>query len=253
MSYYTVYDGQKMCCITTNKDMVRQTIHKKKLAFAKKFKTEKDAKVYAECIKQMISLNEKPTTQKINQQILIQKAEQCCVAYVDGSYSSKTGIAGYGAVILNNEEEIHLHGRLIKSKKITPDGSAAELYSVIKTIEYCVNELRVENIQIYHDADYITHAEKAKKKTEMITKYINCLNKAKKKGIKISFVNVKAHSGIKYNEIADTLAKQISGVKVKAEYVKRIEEVEVIRKIMNFKRCSFEEAKRGLASIMQNQ
>lgn len=134
------------------------------------------------------------------------------IAYVDGSFSVETSEYGYGAVIFCNGEEIRLSGKGSEEYMISMRNVAGEITAARKVMEYALDN-RCAHIIIYHDY-------------EGIAKWCQGLWKTNKQGtieykeyfdsiknlIKIEFVKVKGHSGDKYNDIADKLAKEAIGI-----------------------------------------
>lgn len=134
------------------------------------------------------------------------------VAYVDGSYDSSSNTFSYGMVLFYKEQELHF------SKKFT-DRTLAEMHNVageIKgaeaAIQYCLNH-DISSITIYHDYEGIAkwcNGQWAAKKPGTIA-YAEFYKKARDK-VEIRFVKVKGHSGDRYNDLADHLAKEALGI-----------------------------------------
>ncbi|GFZ87322.1 hypothetical protein GCM10008018_36950 [Paenibacillus marchantiophytorum] len=128
------------------------------------------------------------------------------VAYVDGSYSENLKIFSYACVFLDGKETT-ISGTGNNKDNISMRNVAGELLGAMEAIKWAIKE-KYEEIIIHYDY-------------EGIEKWANGLWKANKEGtqyyknfiienrniIKISFKKVKAHSGDKYNEIVDSLAK----------------------------------------------
>lgn len=139
-------------------------------------------------------------------------------AYVDGSYIN--GVAGYGYVFFYEEEPPKgVYGRCADSVMWNVSG---EIIAAQKAVEKAL-EYGCQKITIYHDYEgiskWVTGAWKAKK-TETIA-YRN-LMKEYQEIIDIYFIHVKGHSGNKWNEKADELAKL--GTSVYDEMVIKLEE-----------------------------
>lgn len=129
-------------------------------------------------------------------------------AYVDGSYSAERNVAGYGLVLVKNDEVIF---KDIGCFKDYEQNESRNVFGEIKGAQKAV-ELAIANdfkeIVIAYDYEGIeawaTGRWKAKKPLtqdyqEFMQKYAKLIN--------ISFHKCKAHSGEKYNEMADKLAK----------------------------------------------
>lgn len=140
------------------------------------------------------------------------QSAEVVVAYVDGSYDVKTHQYGSGLVILWKGEK-----QVFKFKGDTPEladmrNVAGEIIGAQRAIEFAV-ENKAKKVIVYYDYEGIekwcTRAWKARKEgTQMYVKACDEL----KKSIEIEFVKVRAHTGDKYNEEADILAKKAIGL-----------------------------------------
>ena len=128
-------------------------------------------------------------------------------AYVDGSYDVATGNYASGAVIL-------LDGKTVELSKLYTDDAGGKLRNVageIKgaelAIEYCKKQ-GIDSVVIYHD--YLGVGKWAddewKANLDMTKAYKSFIRECRKT-MRINFVKVKGHSGDKYNDMADALAK----------------------------------------------
>lgn len=129
-------------------------------------------------------------------------------AYVDGSYEAATNRFSCGVVFFFDGKEEHF-------SKVFDDESLAEMNNVageIKgsetAIKYCL-ENGIKSVTIFHDyegiAKWCTGEWQAKKEG---TKAYKSFYDEASKHVEIHFVKVKGHSGDKYNELADQLAKE---------------------------------------------
>lgn len=125
--------------------------------------------------------------------------------YSDGSYLN--GKVGYGAVILKNDECIQeLYGRVSDSYAVSSRQVGGEIKAVEHSLTWC-SQNNVNDVTIYYDFENIekwaTGKYKANKLlTQKFKKFIDDCS------INISWVKVKSHVGIKWNEAADVLAKK---------------------------------------------
>ena len=128
-------------------------------------------------------------------------------AYVDGSYDVATGNYASGAVIL-------VDGKTVELNKLYTDEAGSKLRNVageIKgaelAIEYCKKQ-GIDSVVIYHD--YLGVGKWAddewKANLDMTKAYKSYIRECRK-NMRINFVKVKGHSGDKYNDMADALAK----------------------------------------------
>lgn len=134
------------------------------------------------------------------------------VAYVDGSFNIATKVCGYGVVFFFNDEEIHLKGGFEDEALANMRNVAGEIKGSQAAMEYALSQ-NIPKLKIYHDyegiAKWCTGEWKANK--EGTIAYKEFFNSISGK-IKIEFVKVKGHSGDKYNDVADQLAKEACGV-----------------------------------------
>lgn len=194
--YYAVRNGRNPG-IYKSWDECKREVDGFKGAIYKSFTKEEEAKVFMGVMENSgIEYNE----------------EDVLKAYVDGSYNIATGEYGYGAVLLSNDKEIELSEKGEDKELATMRNVAGEIKGAEAAMKYAI-ENNFKKIIIYHDY-------------EGISKWCMGLWKTNKEGtiaykkfydgisdrISIEFVKVKGHSGDKYNEIADVLAKKAAGV-----------------------------------------
>lgn len=134
------------------------------------------------------------------------------VAYVDGSYNDTTKEFGFGVVMFHNGEQIHLSNSFEDEEMAAMRNVAGEIYGSMAAMEYAVKN-NISNLTIYYDymgiSKWCTGEWKTNKKgTILYKKYYDQI----KKKVKISFEKVKGHSGDKYNDLADSLARKACGV-----------------------------------------
>lgn len=134
------------------------------------------------------------------------------VAYVDGSYDSSVNAFSYGAVLFHNGQELHFSEKYTDSDLAEMNNVAGEIKGSEAAIQYCLDH-NISSVTIYHDyegiAKWCNGEWKARKKGTIA--YAEFYKKASAK-IQIQFVKVKGHSGDKYNELADKLAKEALGI-----------------------------------------
>ncbi len=127
-------------------------------------------------------------------------------AYVDGSYDKDSGLYGYGAVILNDNNE---RVCVLSGSGEDADGIwnvAGELAGVTAAVNYAINNGE-KAVHICYDYEGIekwaTGEWKAKKPATK--EYVSFIHNS---SITVTFEKVKAHSGDKYNDLADKTAKE---------------------------------------------
>ncbi|MCR5705036.1 MAG: ribonuclease H family protein [Eubacterium sp.] len=129
------------------------------------------------------------------------------VAYVDGSFNTSTGVFGYGVVMFHNGQELHFNDSFDDEEMASMRNVAGEIYGSMAAMEYAIKN-NVKNLTIFYDymgiSKWCTGEWKTNKKGTIL--YKKYYEQAKKK-VQISFEKVKGHSGDKYNDLADRLAK----------------------------------------------
>nr|WP_312983021.1 ribonuclease H family protein [Clostridioides sp.] len=130
-------------------------------------------------------------------------------AYVDGSYEHSIKLYGSGVVILKGEDVIKTLSVKGNDKDLVDMRNVAgEIEASKLAMNYCL-ENGIKNLIIYFDYEGIekwcTGAWKTNKEgTINYKRYYDRI----KDSLNVKFVKVKAHSGNKYNDEADRLAKQ---------------------------------------------
>ncbi|MDO4166897.1 MAG: ribonuclease H family protein [Eubacteriales bacterium] len=134
------------------------------------------------------------------------------IAYVDGSYHSVTKEFSYGVVILQGGKEYCFQEKLSDPSLAGMRNVAGEIKGAEAAMRYAV-EHGHSKITIYHDyegiARWCTGDWKANKPgTQAYKAYFDSICDQ----VQVSFIKVKGHSGDKYNDMADHLAKQALGI-----------------------------------------
>lgn len=129
-------------------------------------------------------------------------------AYVDGSWID--GRIGYGAVVLHGEAPVmEFSGAVPTDYAAGTRQVAGELVAAGKVIAWCkANGIR--EIEVYHDyigvAAWPEGTWKANQPlTQRYAKFVRESN------VRVHFIKVKAHSGDRWNDYADALAKRGAG------------------------------------------
>lgn len=132
--------------------------------------------------------------------------------YVDGSYDYNTKAFSYGVVILVNGFEIKLSEKFSDPSLASMHNVTGEIKGAEAAMKYALNN-GIQHLVIYHDyngiAKWCTGEWRANKPGTIA--YRDFYVAASKK-VKIDFVKVKGHSGDKYNNVADSLAKSALGL-----------------------------------------
>ncbi len=129
------------------------------------------------------------------------------VAYVDGSYENSVKLFSYGLVMFYEGREEHFAESYDTPELISMRNVAGEIMGAQKAMQYCV-ERGVSTLDIYYDYEGIekwcTGEWKANKEG---TKAYKSFYDSIKADLIVTFYKVAAHTGDKYNELADQLAK----------------------------------------------
>ncbi|MGL6104758.1 ribonuclease H1 domain-containing protein [Romboutsia sp.] len=143
-----------------------------------------------------------------NKSVTLKNYENRVEAYVDGSYEHCIKTFGSGVVILkNNEVEKTYSIKGEDESLVSMRNVAGEIEAAKIAMKYCL-ENNIDSLVLYFDYEGIekwcTGAWKASKEgTIEYKKFYDSI----KSDLNVEFVKVKAHSGNKYNEEADKLAK----------------------------------------------
>lgn len=138
--------------------------------------------------------------------------ERDCVAYVDGSYNIATGEFSYGVVMFHNGEELHFNKSFDDEELASMRNVAGEIKGAEAAMTYAL-EHGMSELTIYHDYEGIAKWPLGlwKANKEGTIAYKNYYDKISK-NVHIKFVKVKGHSGDRYNDVADRLAKEAVGL-----------------------------------------
>lgn len=198
MKYYAVRKGRTTGILNSWEECKKSVIGFKGAEY-KSFASIEDAKNFINPAKSSHSL---PSSDN-----------PCSVtAYVDGSFNVKTNIFSCGVVIIHNNQEIKLKEKFEDSNLASMRNVAGEIKGAMKAMEYCIQN-NINELHIFYDYDGIekwcTGDWKTNKPaTSEYKKFYNDM----KNNLDIYFHKVKGHSGDKYNDMADALAKEAAGI-----------------------------------------
>lgn len=138
-----------------------------------------------------------------------QESKNILVAYTDGSFfKDNPKIIGYGAVLVINDEVIHKISDGIECNDSKYNNVAGEIYAAVNATKFAI-ENGYKEILIKPDYQgVISWADGSWQTKNSLTKMYKEIMDLYSKSIKIYFEKVDGHKGIKYNEIADQLAKE---------------------------------------------
>jgi len=124
--------------------------------------------------------------------------------YVDGSFMDEK--VGYGAVIVKKDEPVkELFGQVTVDYAIQSRQVGGEIFAVQESLKWC-KEQGIKDITIYYDFQNLEKWATGEYKTNNILskRYKSFIDSC---GMNIKWIKVKSHTGVKWNERADELAK----------------------------------------------
>lgn len=132
--------------------------------------------------------------------------------YVDGSYNSVTEEFSYGMVVLLPEGEITFSQKYTDAALSSMHNVAGEIKGAEAAIQYALDH-HLKKIAIYHDYEGIAKWCLGQwKATKDGTKAYRAFYENACKQVDVQFVKVTGHSGDRYNNLADHLAKEALGL-----------------------------------------
>lgn len=205
LKYYAVYKGKSGAPkIFTSWDECKKEVIGFKGAIYKSFTTEKDAINF-------IALNSEGKMEKKDEELL--EKDQGLFIYVDGSFAVDKGNYSYGLVAVKDGEIIYKDkGKGFDKEAVSLRNVSGEVLGAKMAVEYAI-ENGFKEITIAYDYQGVeSWALGTWKRNNRITVEYNEFMQSKMKKIKIRFKKIKGHSGNKYNDLADKLAKEALGI-----------------------------------------
>ena len=134
------------------------------------------------------------------------------IAYVDGSYNVTDGSFSYGMVLLDGDIEQRFYERYEDEELASMRNVAGEIKGAEAAMRYALQN-GFQRLYIYHDYEGIARwCEGVWKTNKEGTKAYKAYYDSIKSQLEVKFVKVAAHTGDKYNEMADKLAKKALGL-----------------------------------------
>lgn len=194
--YYAVKKGLKTGIFRTW-DECKASVSGYSGAVYKSFKSEAEARIFLG-----LDGQEKEGAQK----------PDCMKIYVDGSFNSVTGEFSYGMVVLNQGQEETYSQSFQDEELAAMRNVAGEIKGAEAAMQYALDH-GIGEIAIYHDYEGIAKWCLGEWKTNKEgTKAYKAFYDKVRNQVKIRFVKVTGHSGNKYNDMADELAKEALGI-----------------------------------------
>lgn len=199
MAYYVVKRGREPG-IYRSWTTCKEQIHKYSGAEFKKFLKEEDALKYYK-------------DEQEDKEVIQVDERSICKIYVDGSFVSGINKYGCGIVILppNSNQELKFMTSGSNEKYLPARNVAGEIVATCQGIKKAI-ELGFRYLEIYYDYKGIEMWANGKWKanSDISKDYKKFMDKLREDYnlLSINFVKVVAHSGNKYNEMADDLARR---------------------------------------------
>ena len=208
--YYAVLKG-KVPGIYYDWDSCKKNVDGFKGAIYKSFPTIEEANAFIENggIKQNEdkNINVSKSTEADSRDIMESTKEEF-IAYVDGSYNDANKKVGLGVIMGVGGDIVRISKEVAANDLISMRNVAGEIKASEEAIKYAL-EHGAKKIVIYHDYEGIAKWCNGQWKTNLEgTKAYKEFYLSVKDKIEIEFIKVKGHSGNKYNDEADILAKK---------------------------------------------
>jgi len=139
-------------------------------------------------------------------------SDSLAMAYVDGSYDDKTKHYSYGMIIFHDQIEERFAEKYSDPLLVGMRNVAGEIIGAQKAMQFCLDN-DISSLELCYDYEGIekwcTGEWKAKKEgTKAYKEFYNEISDI----LSVKFVKIVGHSGDKYNDIADELAKSALGI-----------------------------------------
>ena len=150
--------------------------------------------------------------EKIYPNTFFELAGEEALAYVDGSFNAKDNRFSYGVVMFAGRQEIHISRAFSHAELAEMRNVAGEIMGSAQAMKMA-REMGIKKLTIYHDYEGIAKwpERKWQAKKTWTRKYRDFYDEVSK-DVEIHFVKVAGHSGNKYNDMADKLAKEALGI-----------------------------------------
>lgn len=215
--YYAVHQG-KTPGVYSTWDECKKQVDGYSGAKYKSFKTKEEAENFAkfgktsEVVKpkrktSSVSVKAKAKKELRGKEAAIRQDECEIFAYIDGSFEKRLNRVGYGGIIIHDGKEIPFSKGTEDEEFTAYWNISGELLAAVEVMKYALKH-GVKSCALYYDCQGIEMWGTGKWKTnnKLTRSYANFAKKVQEE-VKIEFHKVAAHTGVKYNEMADRLAK----------------------------------------------
>ncbi len=208
--YYAVYKGKSgIPKILTSWDECKAEVIGCKGAIYKSFKTKAEADEYLKInCEGKVQVKKKSSSEDVSHTDI-----EGLSIYVDGSFSLEKGNFSYGLIAIDNGKEVYETCGIGEDEDaVALRNVAGEVLGSLKAVEYALNN-NYKEVTIFYDYQGIEcWALGTWKRNKHLTQEYHKIMQEYMNRIKINFVKVKGHSGNKYNDIVDKLAKKALGI-----------------------------------------
>lgn len=129
--------------------------------------------------------------------------------YVDGSFMEHKGNYSYGLVVVKNNEILYEdNGVGYDSEAVALRNVSGEVEGAMKAVDYAISKGYDEVVIGFDYQGIESWALGTWKRNNRITQNYNAFMSDRMKKVKIYFKKIKGHSGNKFNDRADALAKE---------------------------------------------
>ncbi|NLC65623.1 MAG: ribonuclease H [Clostridium sp.] len=144
----------------------------------------------------------------LNENGIKEQSKKTIDIYVDGSYNIVDKRYSYGGVVVENGVEIDNFSKDIKNEFSSMRNVSGEVYGAINAMKYAL-EKNYKKLNLYFDYQGIeSWALGTWKRNNKLTKSYHEFYKEISEKLSVNFIKVKGHSGDKFNDRADELAKK---------------------------------------------
>lgn len=206
MKYYAVYRGKSGAPkIFTSWDECKKEVIGFKGAIYKSFPTEQEAVNF-------ISINSNGKL-GFKDDAEATEDEKGLFIYVDGSFAVDKGNFSYGLVAVQDGKIIYEDkGEGFDKEAIALRNVSGEVLGAKMAVEFALKN-NFKEVTIAYDYQGVeSWALGTWKRNNRITSEYNEYMQNKMKEINVKFKKIKGHSGHKYNDLADKLAKEVLGI-----------------------------------------
>lgn len=211
--YYAVINGHsKKESIFTTWDACKKEVTGAKGVIYKSFPTRTEAEEFIRLHGGEVSSGNQVKEERTSKELELpaeEKASSSKVAtiYVDGSFELTTGRYAYGMVVVEDGEEVASFKEARKGEYSTMRNVAGEVLGAMKAMTYA-KEHGYEKLILYFDYQGIeSWALGTWKRNNALTQGYHEFYQDMKNFITVKFMKVKGHSGDRFNDRADELAK----------------------------------------------